>query len=91
MGALSQSEVLEKGERLYLNSLKQQLEAAHTGDYVAIDVESGKHIVETNKIQAIKKAQESFGEKLFYIVQIGDLSEPTVNFRERTNVAWIFA
>jgi hypothetical protein len=87
----NQGEVLKKGEALYLGSLKQKLEMDHNGDYVVIDVDSGNFIVESNKIEAIKKAQKEFGEKLFYIVQIGDLEEPTINFRERSNVAWIFS
>ncbi len=87
----NRGEILEGGEKFYLESLKSHLEKEHTGEYVAIDVDSKKYIVDANKMSAIKRAQNDFGEKLFYIVQIGNLNEPTVNFRERKNVAWFFA
>ena len=61
------------------------------GEYAAIDVDSGEHIVDKDESRAIERAQETFGQRLFYIVQIGNLKEPTINFRERKNVAWIFA
>ena len=83
-------EILKKGEALFLSTFKKELESEHMGDYAVIDVDSKKYIIDSNKIQAIKKAQGEFGNKLFYIVQVGYLDEPTVNFRERKNVAWIF-
>ena len=87
----NRGEVLKKGEEIYLGALRKELEAAHMGEYAAIDVDSGNHIIESNELNAIKRAQKEFGEKLFYIVQIGNLNEPTINFRERKNVAWIFS
>jgi hypothetical protein len=86
-----QSEVLEKGEALYLNTLKQELEKSHDGEYVAIDVETGTYVIEPTKLGVITHAKKEFGDKLFYMVQIGNLLEPTANFRERHNVALLFS
>ena len=84
-------EILRKGEDFYFETLKEELEKEHFGEYVVVDVDVKKYIVHPNKITAVDMAREQFGHKLFYIVQIGDLDEPTVNFRERKNVAWIFS
>jgi hypothetical protein len=86
-----QGEVLQKGEAFYLGTLKNTLESEHMGEYVAIDVDTNEYLVDAEKSNAIKRAQEKFGQKLFYIVQVGGLEEPTINFRERKNVAWIFS
>lgn len=91
MQNVSRGEVLKKGEKIYLETLRKVLEPTHTGAYVAIDVDTGQHLVESSELGAIKRAQEEFGDKLFYIVQIGNLSEPTINFVERKNVAWFFS
>ena len=85
-----QAEVLTKGEHIYLKNLKEELEKDHLGEYVAIDVDTGIYILDPNRLALVKKAQAQFGDKLFYTVQIGNLSEPTINFRERQNVSWIF-
>ncbi len=84
-------EVLRKGEAIYLDTLKQNLEVDHMGKYVAIDVNSQAYLLDADKSVLIKKAQEAFGKKLFYMVQVGNLEEPSINFRDRKNVAWIFA
>ncbi len=86
----NRGEVLERGEKFYLEELKSRLEKEHVGEYVAIDTDSKQYIIGSNKMSVIRQAQKDFGEKLFYIVQVGDLSEPTANFRERENVAWFF-
>lgn len=91
METKDRGEVLKKGEAIYLGTLRDELETTHLGAYVAIDVDSSEYVIDTDKLNAIKKAQETFGHKLFYIVQVGNLEEPTINFRERKNVAWIFS
>lgn len=82
--------ILTDGEAFYFESLKNKLEKNNFGEYLVIDVDSKQYVLNKNKIEAIDEAERKFGKKLFYIVQVGYLDEPTVNFRERKNVAWIF-
>lgn len=83
--------VLKKGEKLYFGGLKERLEAAHMGEYVAIDVETGKYLTNPNKLQLILRTQKEFPDRHFFTVQIGDVQEPTSNYRNRQHAAWLFA
>jgi hypothetical protein len=88
----NQAEVLSKGEALYLERFKDALEKEHDGEYLAINVDTEDYLLGIDKLALVKKAQETFGSsKLFYIVQIGNLMGPTVNFRARQNASWIFS
>ena len=84
-------EVLTKGESIYLDTLKDELEKKHLGWYVAIDVDSRDYLVNASRVTLIEEARRRFGEKVFFITQIGNLFEPTINFRERPNVEWLFS
>lgn len=78
--SLSIDELVRVGERIYLDELKEKLEKDFMGQYVVIDVENRAHFVDPDRLAAIRMAQEKYGEKLFYIVQIGMLRTPTSNY-----------
>lgn len=83
-------EILRSGERIYLEKLKKALEEKFPAQYVAIDTDSSEYVVDANKLRAVELAKERFGQKLFYIVQIGSLDQPSVNHRIRYEYAWNF-
>jgi len=67
-------EILTQGEKIYFDH-KANLEKASMGNFVAIEVESKEIFVDADKLVAIQKAQEKYPNKLFYIVQIGNLKK----------------
>jgi hypothetical protein len=85
----SLEDILRIGEGLYFTKFKEALEKEHYGEYAAIDVEKEDFVVRQNKLEAIEEAQQKFGKKLFYIVQIGSLDKPTTNYRS-SRYAWNF-
>lgn len=86
-----QAEVLTKGEAIYLEKLRQALEKEHEGEYVAIDVETEAYITDKSRMNVVLRAKHQFGDKLFYTVRVGNLIEPTINYKDRKNVAWLFS
>lgn len=68
---VSPSQITNKGEKLYQKELKDLLEPAHRGKYVAIEPESGDYFVGDDPIQADTQAQEKHPEKVFYLKKIG--------------------
>src|SRR5919198_322935 len=78
--SLSVDEIIRAGEKFYFDELKEKLEKENMGQYAVIDVEQKKYCVDPDELVAIQKAQKAFGEKLFYIVQIGSLKRPSMNF-----------
>ncbi|MCS7286501.1 MAG: hypothetical protein RMK30_08400 [Anaerolineae bacterium] len=62
--------VLAKGKEIYLK-LKDQLEANHQGEIVAIDVDSGEYFVGKTLIEVNDKAREKYLNKQLYFARIG--------------------
>lgn len=89
MTTYSLEDILREGEHLYLETFKEELEGAFGGQYAVIDVESKEYVVRPNQLDALDEAKKKFGDKLFYIVQVGSLDRPTINYRTSQH-AWIF-
>ncbi len=85
----SLEEILKLGEKIYTEELKDNLEKKFRGQFVVIDVEKRKYKIDADRLIAIEKAKKMFGDKLFYIIQIGNIQSPSTNFSEK-KYAWNF-
>jgi hypothetical protein len=77
------------GERIYTEELKEALEKDYMGRFVVIDVEQKKYQIDADRLVAIEKAKKEFGDKIFYIIQIGSAQNPNTNFSAK-KYAWNF-
>lgn len=84
----SPEEIAKLGEAFYFQELKDKLEKEHMGEYVVIDVEKKDYVVNKDKLAALEEAEKKFGEKLFSIIQIGNIQK-TINYRN-SSYAWKF-
>lgn len=66
--------LVEKAKEIY-NSHKEELESSHTGEYVAIDVNSGRYFVAPTKDETMAKARKEFPKILLFIRRIGELEK----------------
>jgi len=80
-------DVTREGERIYFDKLKDILEPAHNGEYVAIEVESGEYFVNKDLLTAIQEARIKYPNKLLHIVPIGELNKPSIS-HQKVNYAW---
>ncbi|MDE2188587.1 MAG: hypothetical protein KGJ35_02570 [Patescibacteria group bacterium] len=87
--AITIEETSRLGRKLYQETLKKDLESKFFGQYAVIDVETGKYKIDTDMLTAIEKAKKKFGDKLFYIVEIGAAYIPNPNFVQK-RYAWSF-
>lgn len=60
-----------KGQQLYDNKLRAELEKEHPGKYVAIDVESGEYFLGKSVDDALQQAEQHHPDELFHVVRIG--------------------
>ena len=88
--SLSVEEIIRAGEKFYFEELKEKLERESMGQYAVIDVEQKRYRVDPNELVAIQKAEKDFGNKLFYIIQVGSLKHPSTNFMTE-KYAWNFS
>ena len=64
-------EIVNKGKEVFKKLqplLKKQYEV---GDYVSIDVDTGKFFVGKTSVDALDKAQKAFPDKQFFLAQVG--------------------
>ena len=63
--------IVEKGKDIFY-SLSPSLEKKYrAGDFVTIEVNSGKFFVGKNPIEAINKAKKYFPRRQFFLAQVG--------------------
>ena len=86
---LSLEEMTTLGEKLYQEELRGIVEKEYMGQYAVIDVEQKKYQIDPDRLVAIEKAKKEFGDKIFYIVQIGNAQHPNLNYSAK-KYAWIF-
>jgi hypothetical protein len=64
-------ELTTKAREIYKARLEQELEAAHKGRIVAIEVESGDYFLGHSEIEAYEKACEKHPGKKFGFLRVG--------------------
>lgn len=67
-------ELVEKAKEIY-NSQKDELESSHSGEYVVVEVKSGKYFVAPTKDEAMAEARKEFPSILLFIRRIGELEK----------------
>jgi hypothetical protein len=61
----------QRGEEIYRQLLRQKLEPAHEGEFVAIEPDSGDHFLGQTSHQAILNARQKYPDKIFHVIRIG--------------------
>lgn len=69
--ALDAQTLALKGQQLYEEKLCSELEAQHLGEFVAIEAESGEYFVGQTLDETLRRAEQSYPDKLFHVVRIG--------------------
>ena len=86
---LTPEEITKRGEEIYFNELKGNLEKNHSGEYLVMEITHKDKFINRNLITALTKARKKYPDKIFYIIQIGLVHQPAANY-SKANYAWIF-
>ena len=76
--------LVKKGKKLYESKLKLLLEAAHKGEYLAIEPDSGDYYLGHTMSEAYERAVEEHPDKKFYLIRVG--YKAAVSFKHRTSL-----
>lgn len=84
--------IAEKGDQIYREKLANILEKDHKGEFVAIDVETGKYFLGKTLEDALQNAEKEFPEKIFHLIRIGytGIFEVSWSTKNKKNYGWIF-
>ncbi len=69
--ALSPEEIAGKGKKIYQALYQKEYEERYLGQFVAIDVDSGKAFVDRSPEKAVQKAQGVVGGGFIHLIKIG--------------------
>ena len=75
--------IAERGEQIYQERLKDSLEKKHTGEFVAIEVESRKHFLAKTAENVLEQAPTAFPDKIFYIIRVANSVEFQVKLLDK--------
>ncbi|MBI3649905.1 MAG: hypothetical protein HY231_02515 [Acidobacteria bacterium] len=64
-------ELAARGRQLYADKLKDLLEPQHTGQFVAIEPDTGNYFLGEKDIDAIQAARAAMPGKHFYLARVG--------------------
>lgn len=63
--------VESRGEEIYEQQIRQQVETGNKGKFVVIDIETGEYVVDDDDLQATKRALANRSDAVLYGVRIG--------------------
>lgn len=88
---LSPEIIAEKGEKIYQQKLKDTLERDHKGEFVAIEVETGKYFLGKSPEETLETAKKEFPEKIFHLIRIGHTGVYNVSWSVGSKrYGWVF-
>ncbi len=64
-------EIIEQGDRIYEEQLKNLLEPQHTGRYVAVEPETVRYFLGDTGTEALVAAHQAMPQSLFYLKRVG--------------------
>jgi hypothetical protein len=64
-------EVASRGEALYEQRIRPQVEAKHKGQFVVVDIETGDYEIDADDLAATKRALAKRSDAVLYGLRIG--------------------
>jgi hypothetical protein len=64
-------EIAARGERVYQEKLRAELEPAYNGKIAVINVETGEYELDADHVTALERARERWPEGLFFSKRVG--------------------
>lgn len=76
-------DLVESGQRLYDERLRDLLEPSQAGRYVAIDPDSGNYFLGDTGTEALLEARHALPETMFYLARVGYPAADTLGSYDR--------
>ena len=71
VAAQTDQDLVRLGQDFYTSRIKAALEPAHTGSFVAINVENGDYFVHEQALGALHAARARYPKQVFYLARVG--------------------
>lgn len=67
----SRAEIVKRGEAIYHERIRPLVEAAHPGEFLALDVVSGEYEIDADELVALRRAKSRRADAVLYLLRIG--------------------
>ena len=67
----SSTEIAQRGQALYDQQLRAQVEANHPGQFLVLDIETGDYEIDVDDVAAIQRAKAKHPDAALYILRVG--------------------
>ena len=67
----SSEEIVRRGQVLYDQQIRVQVEASHKGKFLVLDIETGEYEMDASEVAALKRAKAKNPDAVLYILRVG--------------------
>lgn len=67
----SRAEIAKRGQALYDQQVRGEVELNHKGKYLVLDIETGEYEVDVGELAALKRAKVKNPDAALYILRVG--------------------
>jgi hypothetical protein len=67
----SSAEIVQRGQVLYDQQIRAQVEPGHQGQFLVLDIETGDYEIDADDVRAVQRAKTKHPDAALYIVRIG--------------------
>ncbi|MFB3133689.1 MAG: hypothetical protein ACE10K_14320 [Rhodothermales bacterium] len=64
-------EIVERGEALYNQQIRAEVETGNEGKFLVLDIETGAYEVDEDELAAVQRAKANNSNAVLYIMRIG--------------------
>lgn len=65
------AEIVQRGQALYDERIRAQVEASHRGKFLALDIETGEYEIDVDELAALQRAKAKHPDAALYLLRIG--------------------
>jgi hypothetical protein len=67
----TREEIVQRGQALYDQQIRAQVEASHKGKFLVLNIETGEYEMDDDELAALKRAKAKNPDAALYILRVG--------------------
>jgi hypothetical protein len=67
----SSDEIVERGQALYDQQIRDKVEPQHNGKFLVLDIETGEYEVDADSLAALERATAKHPDPALYLLRVG--------------------
>lgn len=64
-------EIAQRGQALYDQQIRAQVETGHQGEFLVVDIETGAYEIDVDELEALQRARAKHPDAALYLLRVG--------------------